>query len=75
MDLNLVITEIENTGATVLETNDTPSLLSIAVTSTNYNNFKQVLLIIETNCLTDYPNIHTVTYAANLCKFSLQVQT
>ena len=74
MDLNLVITEIESTGATVLEATDTPSLLSIAATSTDYNNFKQILLIVETNCLPDYPNIHTVTYAANLCKFSLQVQ-
>jgi hypothetical protein len=74
MDLNLVITEIENTGATVLEATDTPSLLSIAVTSTDYNNFKQVLLIVETNGLPDYPNMHTVTYSANLCKFSLQVQ-
>ena len=69
MDINTVITEIENTGATILEHKVSPTYMEFAITSTDYSNFQQVLLIIETDCFPDYPAVHSVSYSANLCKF------
>jgi hypothetical protein len=69
MDINTVITEIENTGAIILEYRESSTYVEFAITSTDYDNFKQVLLIIETDCLPDYPAVHSISYAANLCKF------